>query len=224
MVTYSFEIFKAMLEVDYEALTKFEYDSFICISGEEGSGKSMLSLWALEIWLNLKYGKFEQNDFYKYFGVKLSEYARVLATVKKFDINVCDESSDIFGGKHSNTKIVRKIEDTYTVIRGDSLMTIWNIPSFFLLSPYFRNWRIRCVWYVEKRGLCHVYHKPKRMKLSEMNESKDMKDYFLEKPLFSFVFPKYNGIFLEPYLKMKNKKMESVRVNFEKAVTEWEED
>jgi len=224
MVTFDFAIFKAMLEVDFEALNFHDWDNFVVLCGEEGTGKTHLSLHALEIWLTLKYGSFTAEDIYKYDGVKLSEYAKVLANVKKGDMNICDEAGDIFTGKHANTKIVKKIEDTYTVIRGDNLFTVWNLPTFFILTPYFRNWRIRSIWYVEKRGICHVYHKPKRLKLSEMNESKEFKDYFIEKPLFSFVYPKYEGVFLENYMKMKNNKMRTVRADFERVVTDWESD
>lgn len=224
MVTYSFEIFKAMLEVDFYALHNCFWDNMVCLSGEEGTGKSMLSLWALEIWLTLKYGGFVADDIYKYDGVKLSEYAKVLANVKSGDMAIADETGDVFNSKNANNRVVKKIEQIYTVIRGDFLFSIWNIPTFFLLTPYFRSWRIRSVWYVEKRGLCHVYHKPKRLKLSEMNEGKELKDYFLEKPLFSFVFPDYKGVFLEPYMKMKQNKMKGVRGEFQKVVGDWESD
>jgi len=224
MVLYDFSIFKAMLEVDYKALHKHDWDNFVVLTGEEGVGKSRLSLWALEIWLNLKYGSFQADDFYKYVGIKVSEYARVLQSVKKGDINICDEAGDVFSGKHALSKLVKKIEDTYTVVRGDNLLTIWSLPTFFMLTPYFRNWRIRSIWYIQKRGLCHVYHKPKRLLLSQTNENTEIKDYFAVPPLFSFVYPDYKGVFLEPYLKMKGAKMQNVRDGFLKIAQEYDDD
>jgi len=210
---YDKTILPEILKVDYKALHNHDWDNFICISGGEGSGKTKLSLWITHIWIKLKFKREPiEEDCKKYIGVSLKEYATVLNNLEgKGNINVCDEAGDVFTGKNSGSKIVKKMEETYSVIRGDNLFTIWNVPTFFVLSPYFRNWRIRSLIYVERRGFAHFYHKPKRLKLSELNSEKNVKDYFLEPPLFSFTFPDYTGVLLKPYLEMKNKKMQNCR-------------
>ena len=212
---YDHSILPEILKVDYVALKKYQWDNFVCVTGNEGVGKTHLSLWLIHLWIQIHHKqKPVADDIYKYMGVTLKEYAKVLNAVKKYDINVCDEAGDIFTGKNASSKIVKEMEQTYSVVRSENLFTIWNVPTFFILTPYFRNWRVKSLFYVEKRGLAHFYHKPKRLKLSELNENNSIKDYFAEKPLFSFIFPEYKGVMLENYLKMKNKKTQNVRKKF----------
>lgn len=214
MVLYSFDVFNAMLKVDYKQLTKHDRDNFVCLVGKEGDGKSNLGLWAVQRWLELSNVPLTSENFKKCMGVTVEYWSKILKDVgeqrKHFWVTDLDEAGDVMSGKHSNTKVVTAIEDAWKVIRGLNLLTIVTSPSLFILSPYVRYHRIRVCWYVSSRGVCHVYFGETLKKLLTMNENKPFKDMFAVKPDFSFVFPKYEGVFINDYLELKHKKMYNV--------------
>ena len=206
-----------MLRADYDALTRQDWDNVVCLSADEGVGKSLLTLHALEIWLEFRGindKKLDYDDAKKilnrFMGIKFIDWCLVLKGLDHADMNIYDEAGDSLTGKHATAKTSRLVEDSYTVIRGLNLMSIFVLPSIFDLAPFFRKRRVRTLWHLSKRGLCHVWHKPKRLKLMQLNEARPIKDYMLEPPLFSFEVPKYEGIFLKPYKEMKDNKMYEV--------------
>jgi hypothetical protein len=214
-----------MLKVDFYEIVKHDYDNLIVLCGKEGKGKSTLGLWAIEIWLKmiLKLPNYEQK-FKTSMGVKPIEWATLLEEISEKGIrgyiNNFDEAGDVISGKHSSQKFVTSIEDAWKVIRGLNLETIITTPSIFILSPYIRNHRIRTCWYVEKRGICHVFYGNRLTELISLNENKEQKNMLAVEPNFSFKFPKYTGVFLKEYLAMKNSKMNQVLAGLKNAAVE----
>jgi hypothetical protein len=217
MTLYSFEVFKAMLEVDYFQLNKNDQDNLVVLCGKEGKGKSRLGLWAIDKWFEINNIEKTPENFRKAMGVKLLEWTRVLKYIGENEIHGCindfDEAGDVLSGKHAGNKVVRAVEDAFKVIRGLNTLSIITSPSLFILSPYLRYHRVRVVWYVRKRGVCDVFFGMNLYNLMAYNENRDYKDMEEIKPNFSFVYPDYSGPFLETYLQMKGHKMYSVLQN-----------
>jgi hypothetical protein len=140
----------------------------------------------------------------------------------KGSINDFDEAGDVISGKHSVTKFVTSMEDTWKVIRGLNCQTIITSPSLFILSPYIRNHRVRTCWYVEKRGVCHVFYGERLIDLIALNENKERKNMLIIEPNFTFHFPKYTGVFLKEYLDMKNDKMFNVLTKMNQEAIDYE--
>lgn len=214
MTKYTFDIFKEMLKVDHKQLTKNDEDCVVLLVGREGKGKSMLSLHAIEHWFDICRIEKTPENFNKTMGVKLNHWAWIMKYIGdkqlKASINAFDEAGDVLSGKHSTNKIVTAVEDSYKVIRGLNLMSIFTSPDLFTLSPYLRYHRVRVCWWVETRGLCHVFHGNTLKQLMSKNENKAYKDMRAVKPDFSFKFPDYKGVFLERYREMKGEKMQNV--------------
>lgn len=217
MTVYSFNIMKEMLKVDHEMLSKKDYDCLIVLTGKEGIGKSRLGLHAIEEWFEITKTKKTEENFKMAMGVKLLEWTNILEKIgnskRHAAIHDFDEAGDVLSGKHASNKVVRAVEDSYKVIRGLNSESILTSPSLFILSPYIRYHRVRVVWYVRKRGICDVFFGENLIKLQAYNEHKDLKDMEAVEPNFSFNFPNYEGVFLKPYLEMKNSKMYDVLRN-----------
>lgn len=213
-MTYSFNILKDILKVDHYMLNKKDEDNLMVLTGKEGKGKSRLSLHAIEKWFDISNIKKTPANFKLAMGVKLLEWTSILKNIgeKKLhgSINAFDEAGDVLSGKHAGNKVVRSVEDSYKVIRGLNTLSIVTTPSLFILSPYLRYHRVRVVWYVRKRGICDVFFGENLHKLQAYNEKRDFKDMEAVEPNFSFAFPDYTGVFLKPYLEMKNNKMYEV--------------
>lgn len=209
---YDINIFYDMLRVDFYEIKSRDYDSLVVCCGKEGEGKSRLVLLAIEFWLKeiMKYKDWDKR-LKEAMGVKPLEWAMLLEKISlnrtHGAINCFDEAGDVISGKHSSTKFITTIEDTWKVIRGLNSETIINSPSLFILSPYIRNHRVRSVWYVERRGHCHVFYGERLRELIALNESKELKNMLAVEPNFSFIYPNYDGVFLPEYLEMKHNKM-----------------
>jgi len=224
MTLYDFSIFKEMLKVDHHMLTKKDEDNLIVLCGKEGKGKSRLGLWAIDHWFDIcKIEKTEEN-FKNAMGVTATQWSNIMKRIGKNrlhgSINDFDEAGDVLSGKHSSGKVVRSIEDAYKVIRGLNLESVITSPDLFILSPYIRNWRVKVVWFVSERGICHIYYGKTLKKLISHNENKEYKDMFVVPSDISFVIPLYDGAFLKPYLEMKHKKMYDVLDNLNSVVVE----
>jgi hypothetical protein len=216
--TFSFNILSEILKADYAKIRSKDIDNLICLIGAEGSGKSRLGLHIINIWFELSGIEKTEENFKLAMGVSVSEWGNILGYIgeneKHYSINNFDEAGDILSGKQANTKLVREMENCWKVIRGLNLFTIITAPSIFLLTPYIRDWRVRTVYRVKERGICYIYTGKTLKKLICENESSTYKDYDSVKPNFAFQFPDYAGVFLKPYLEMKNKKMNSVLQKF----------
>jgi hypothetical protein len=211
MVKYSFNIMKELLKQDSFFLKNKDEDNLLVLTGKEGKGKSRLGLWAIDTWFEIHNIPKTEENFKDAMGVKLTEWTEILcknSTNKKHcSINDFDEAGDVLSGKHANNKVVRAVEDAYKVIRGMNMLSILTTPSLFVLSPYLRYHRVKVVWWVEKRGLCHVFFGKNLYLLMSHNEKTDFKDMSAVEPNFSFIYPDYKGVFLKPYLRMKDNKM-----------------
>jgi len=224
MTKYTFNIFMEMLKVDHKMLTTKDEDNLIVLCGKEGKGKSRLGLWAIDHWFEIKNIPKNEENFKLAMGVKLTDWTRILKRLGKHKIhgwiNDFDEAGDVLSGKHAGNKVVRAVEDTYKVVRGLNSETIVTSPSLFILSPYIRYHRVRVVWYVKKRGHCDVFFGSNLYNLMSYNENRDYKDMEAVEPNFSFEYPDYNGIFLKPYLEMKDDKMYQVLENLHSVAVE----
>jgi hypothetical protein len=217
MTKYTFNLFKEMLKVDYKMLNNHDEDNLTVLCGKEGKGKSRLGLWAIDHWFELNNIPKTKENFKRAMGVRLTEWTRILKRLGNHKIhgaiNNFDEAGDVLSGKHAGNKVVRAVEDTYKVIRGLNSKTLVTSPSLFILSPYIRYHRVRVVWYVKKRGHCDVFFGDNLYNLMTYNEKRDYKDMEAVNPNFSFDYPDYTGVFLRPYLEMKDDKMYQVLEN-----------
>ena len=224
MTKYTFNIFKEILKVDNHFLKNKDEDNLVGLTGKEGKGKSRLGLWAIDHWFEINNIPKTSDNFKRAMGVKLIQWTKLLKVNAENKIhgyiNNFDEAGDVLSGKHAGSKIVRAVEDAYKVIRGLNSESIITTPSLFVLSPYIRYHRVRVVWYVKKRGHCDVFFGKNLYDLMSYNERRDYKDMEAVEPNFSFEYPDYKGVFLKPYLEMKDEKMYQVLEDLHDVATE----
>lgn len=211
----------AALEIDFEKLTKKDWDKVLIICGDEGISKSNLALHVFDWWNTKLYGKVEAKDIDKV-ALSVEKFAKAIGEVKQYDLIVYDESGDL-SNKRTMSKVNVAITQAYQVIRGLNIFTILVIPSVFDLDGFFVKRRARSMIYVFKRGRFAYWNKSRLRKLAEINQNYYYKNIWAVKPLFYDTFAKYEGVLAKPYKKLKDEKIESSRKSLLSLVSPKEE-
>ncbi len=198
------------LDVIHEAITKRDYDEVLCISGDEGRGKTTLALHIVEYWLNKQYGHVTSVMATKHIALDSPGFARVLEKVAQFDIALHDEAADL-SARGAMKKQNQLYVQAYQIIRGDNLFTILIIPSIFDLDSFFRKRRVRHLINVHARGRLAFWSQSRLRKMVQINERLPYKNIMITKPTFYDTYPKYDGVLNEEYQRMKKEKMKKVR-------------
>lgn len=128
-----------------------DWDAVVCISGEEGSGKSALAYWlGKQIDPNFD---FERNELFSV------NYEGVLEKVTdpKIKVIVGDEAIKWLYKRLWATKGQIFINQLYTLCRKENKITVLCIPRFGDLNEYFRNHRVKFWIYNLTRGLAVLF-------------------------------------------------------------------
>jgi len=207
----------------HHQVTKNDFDEVLCISGDEGVGKSNLGLWLVEFWLQLNGEEVTREKARECIGMDALGFAKVLKGAKKYGVVMADEAADISSRTALNKQNVA-IMKAYQIIRGENIFTIMIIPSIFDLDPFFRKRRVRHLIHVSGRGKFGFWNTKRLRAMVAVNDRMVIKDPMVIGPLFRESFPKYTGVMLEEYKAMKIEKMAGIREKLLKDLSPEKED
>jgi len=198
---------------------KADYDMTLIISGDTGTGKSMLALNIFETWYKVILKKEIKPEMIDQVNTNFVEFVKKFKDLKEYDVAIFDEGATQLDSKAHMEKLSRQITKLYNVFRCKKFFTIIILPSYFNLNKYFREHRLRgCIW-VNKRGKYCLYTKKGVNWLNAMNERRNLKSMNVAYPIHKGTFPDYKGILREPYDK---RKMEGVNQILDEVIADGE--
>ena len=197
------------LDKMFEKHSKQDWDSVVAICGGVGVGKSNLGLHMLEYWVKKLKGKVTEKDI-KHMCMGTEDFLKDLSDCKAVEMTLYDEAGEL-SSRRAMSKLNNMIMVTYQIIRADNIFTVLILPDIWYIDSYFRNTRIKGLFYVHKRGKVSFWSSNKIKKIIGLNANRQIKNYFVVSPSFTDSYPKYKGILAEEYAKMKQKKTSEAR-------------
>jgi hypothetical protein len=140
------------------------------------------------------------------------DFIKDLADCKKCEMTIYDEAGDI-SSRGAMTEFNRQLMVAYQIIRADNICTILVLPDIWDLDSYFRNKRIKGLFYVKERGKVAYFSKKKLERILFINNHRPIKNYFVSNPNFTDSYPIYKGEMKEQYGIFKDKKVREYRKN-----------
>lgn len=198
------------LDIIFEKHKK-DWDTVIAICGPVGAGKSNLGLHMLEYWNTKLYGECKESDI-KHMCLNTEMFLKDLSTCKKREMIVYDEAGEL-SSRNAMSVLNKDLMITYQIIRADNIFTILVLPDIWYIDSYFRNTRIKGLFYVPHRGRVAFWGGTNLKKMLERNQYKMIKNYFVTQPNFTDKYPIYKGIMAEGYKVMKENKTTEARKN-----------
>jgi len=186
-----------------------KFDYVLCISGDTGTGKSTLGLHIAEVWQKV-INKDVDEGLIKQIHVVKIDWLKKFRNLEEFDISIFDEGATGLSSKSHMEKFSKSLEILFQVIRKKGFFTVLIIPNFFRLNKFFREDRLRGLFYVDKRGHYKYFTRERVVKLCAENENKTVKSLELVEPAFEGNYPDYDGVLKELYEKMKETGVDEV--------------
>ena len=159
-----------------KGVTKKDRDFVLVIDGEEGSGKSVLTM---------QIAKFLDSSFnLENVCFNSTQFIERLKKAPRFSCIVLDEAFNSANSRASLTEVNRSLIGVATEMRQRNLFVLIVIPSFFDLDRYFALWRCK--------SLIHVYFNKKggRGKYIIFPKSKKKYLYLTGKKFYDYRKPK----------------------------------
>ena len=215
---------------------QLNYDFFIVITGDEGTGKSRgIMLNIIDCWYNQILCR--KPDHLPFVGSFL-DYPELLNKSQPFDIAALDEAGDSLDNTQIASKLKNMLYRSYTVIREKRLFSIIVLPSIFELYTNFARRRVRMLIHSDKRtdskclscgcffvGLkcpkCGstefkagkvyflVYRRKALQTLLDINKDEKIKRLSWVQPTATGVVREYKGEWIEDYNIIKTDKTQS---------------
>ena len=185
------------------------YDFVLVVSGDTGTGKSVFVMHLVEAWLKLN-GKSVTKDDIRLINVDKLKWLNQFKELEHFDINVFDEGAAGLGSKQYMETFSKTLEMLFQVIRYKRFFTIIIVPNFFRLNKFFREDRLRGMFYINKRGEYKYYSRDRVQHLCEKNSRYYVKKMDFVQPLFRGKFPDYDGVLLNAYDNMKEEGVNNI--------------
>lgn len=201
----------------YEALEGFAYimkarikeqmneqDAVYLVSGLEGTGKSMVTLWAAEIYSEQKGEQIPIQNITRH----LNELFTRIYNLKKHPSFISlDEGAELDGNKAA-TKEVKDVKDKFTAMRKLAHIVFICFVNPLRITTYFREDRIRGLFFVKRKGEVWFYanssDNPHLITIIDTwrkdHDAKTLK--FLTKYAPDFILrglPDYHGYLRKPY-------------------------
>lgn len=131
-------------------------DKHLCISGEEGDGKSTAA-W------HFAYRVDKGFDIEKQTVFSIDEFEEKACGLEKYKALILDEGLEIFYKRNWMNKEQKKAITKLSTIRQQNLFFIYCAPRFSDLDEQLRNWRVRHWYRITKRsyGIVYKYDKQK---------------------------------------------------------------
>lgn len=134
------DVIKPELANIKNAVTKKDRDFVFVVDGEEGSGKSVLSMQLAK--------ELDPNFTLDNICFNADQFLQRLKTAPKFSCIVLDEAFSSANSRSALTEVNRSLIGVATEMRQQNLFVIIVIPSFFDLDRYFALWRCRALFHV----------------------------------------------------------------------------
>lgn len=186
---YIHMILESNLKNLHTEVTKHDWDGFIVIDGQEGTGKTTL---ALQI---AKYLDPSFNISRCVFTI--TQFLEATENAEKGQAIVFDETMGYLGSRGSMSKFNRILLKVFSEMRSKNLFIILCIPSFFELDKYPAIHRSVCLFHVNKRSRFVGYNFNKKKLL-----------YITGKKYYSYSFPSADFIAkFPPYFVLDKKRI-----------------
>lgn len=198
-----------LLQNVYEHL-KLSYDFVLIITGDTGTGKSMLSLHIIELWYRVILGKEITPEHIKQINTDYKKWVVNFRDLEPYDINIYDEGATALDSKDAMNRLSKDLSKLFNVFRSKRFFTVIVLPSYFNLNKYFRENRLRSLMWVDKRGHYRFISKVGVKYLNAYNERTPFKNMNRGRPFFTGNFKDYNGILREPYEAMKDSGVDEI--------------
>lgn len=216
---------KMRMEEQYKYIINTEDDWVQIITGDTGSGKSLLTLDLFDEW-NKKYFSNDSDKHKTFLGFSTTDEKFVMALgIFKREPGrriVHDEAISLLYRKNAITKKNKATNMLFKQIRGLQFYFDLVAPQIHRIDKEFVEDRVKSLIYVEKRKnkrIAHYFTQPRAHKLinelEQMNKNRADKDmvthikYCKTEPLFSCEIKEYNGRFRELYKPKKRENMEN---------------
>lgn len=132
---------------------KRKQDSVYMVAGLEGTGKSMFTLWALDIYSELSDKKINIGHVTR----RLDElFTRIYKLKDTPSCLTLDEGSEL-SGENTMTKKVRSTKNKFTVMRKCSHIIFICFINPLRITTYFREDRVRGLFFVVRPGEVWFY-------------------------------------------------------------------
>lgn len=136
---------------------KKDFDAVICISGDEGMGKSVLAIHLLIEICRQNNQKFSLDDNVIYNPDVQKVWDKILYTTDRYAPVLLDEAITLLYKMGFASAAQRTINKLYSVCRKENKITVLAIPNFFDLNTFFRNRRVMIWIEVIGRGRAVVF-------------------------------------------------------------------
>lgn len=179
-------------------------DFFWAVDGEEGSGKSVLTL---------QLAKFVDSSFcLERICFTPTEFRQCVQKAKKGQAIVFDEAFRGLSSRSAISQVNRLLIQLMMECRQKNLFIFLTLPSFFLLDKYAALWRCKGLFHVYRRGVQRGFW-------AYFNKKKKKLLYLYGKKTYTYTKPRSNfrGRFLEQYTvdekRYRQKKLKALERN-----------
>lgn len=185
------------------SVQKKDFDWFVIVDGEEGSGKSVFGFQIAKV--------IDPNFTHEQIAFTSNDFIRLVIKAKKNQCIVFDEAFTGLSSRTALSEINNMLVSLMMEMRQKNLFIILIMPSFFMLDKYCVLHRSKGLFHVYiqhgKRGFWHFYNR-KRTKLLYLM-GKKFYDYSKPKPIIFGRFQDQYMIDKKPYIDTKIKALHS---------------
>lgn len=189
---------------------KDDYDYFLIISGDTGTGKSRFALDLLETWYRVILKQPVTEDMISHISQDYKKWLQKFGKMQPYDMNIYDEGSRDLNSLNFMTRISKDINKLFDTFRSKRFFSVVILPNYFRLNKSLREDRLRGLVWIPKRKVYRFYTKNRIKYLNGYNEKRRIKSMWLARPFHQYTFPDYKGILLKPYLEQKNSGVDEV--------------
>lgn len=192
---------QAALDISFKKNTKKDWDTWWCVCGDEGKGKTNLELHMLEYYLSKLKDKIIEDDI-NFLCLDKEDWKKAMSKLKQYEPIVYDEAGEL-NNRRFMSSFNFEVTQLARVIRGDNNFVVLCIQDFFDLDPFFSKRRIKGLLYVYKRGRVAFWSQNKIKRIIALNKQLYIKNLWIVYPTFVDTFPKYKGVLFDAYMKKK---------------------
>jgi hypothetical protein len=204
-------ILKTLLGLRIKAQKRHQ-DSLYAVCGLEGTGKSNFTLLCAELYGETKGEEVPIENITR----SIQELMNRIAFLKGNAFLTMDEGSELSGDR-SMEKKAKEIKEYFTIMRKASFIILICFTNPLKLGTYFREDRIRGVFFMKRPGEVWYYaNSPENPHFTNILErwgkdydTRSIKKFTSFAPNFIFKFPEYEGVLREPYEERKNEHIQN---------------
>jgi hypothetical protein len=189
------QIIKYVLSLRIKAQKK-EQDSLYLVCGLEGSGKSLFTLLSYHLYSELKEEQSEINNVTRNVDELMTRYS----VLQRNSFVSLDEAQELASDRW-NEKKSKEIKEKFTVMRKRAFISMICYPNPLKVSIYFREDRIRGVFFIKRPGCAYYYaNSPENPHFTDIleswdkyNKTRSLKKFTRYAPDFIVYYPEYVG-------------------------------